>query len=264
MNLTEKFTTYTGLPLGEAIKLLDKLMPDGAYTKVTGVAMDLTDIKPSFLYPLIEEAFGPVGAGWWYEAEVLEHWEGKTGTGKTEYNVMVKVTLRYALFLDGSKVVSEPVVMMGGGTNLEPEWAYKGAVTNAVGAAWSMMGAQRSVYQGLRSHKTDKQERAKEEREAKATQTATLPKSDPDDARKRAVGRYFAFATSIQVGSDMAKQFAKTHAQKESFTELSREEIISAGVALKELEENGGLVDMVTQMRKMFDAKEISEGVAGQ
>jgi hypothetical protein len=60
---------------------------------------------------------------------------------------------------------------MGGSDNKTYEWALKGAVTNALGAAWSLMSYQFSVYAGLRSH-TDFARGATPRPPQRATQTS--------------------------------------------------------------------------------------------
>ena len=152
------YTTLRGYSLDVAIAMLDQELEPNAYSAVPG-ASGLTDISPAYMYETIDCIFGPVGIGWTYEVETLRApWTEKrvssSGREYTLYHVHAEITIRYAYVDDGEIVWSAPITQWGGSSNETSEWAEKGAVTNAIGAAWSVLGWQLSVYKGLRTHTT--------------------------------------------------------------------------------------------------------------
>lgn len=135
--------TILGIPLLNALKGLDKCLPPQAYKAIAGgpgAKAGLTDIIPAYTFELITSLFGPMGIGWGYDE--LEYQRDDKGY------VEVKVLVWYKLS-DGTKV---EWTARGGNSNNTSEWAAKGALTNALGAAWSMQGLQASVYKDIRDH----------------------------------------------------------------------------------------------------------------
>lgn len=159
MNVMQDWTTLTGLTLGQAITKLAEVLPPEAYKKVPGAA-DLTDIDPAYLTETVTKVFGPCGLGWSfsYNPDDLEvrYAERTTRKGDT-YSVyeatLARLDLRFCC-LDGEKrpTWSEPILANGGSDNEQKGFAVRGALTNAIGAAFSKLCWQILVYKGIVSH----------------------------------------------------------------------------------------------------------------
>jgi len=170
--------TFAGLPLEKALKELDRLLPPAAYRPISGGSgqkAGLTDISPSYSMELINELFGPVGLGWGYEE--LEFMRDGAYCA-------VKLRVWYTLYNEtGELTDTVELTARGGNSNGgNREWAEKGALTNALGAAWSLVGLQSSVYKGLRGHETVAEEwRRLNGKQADAAAPATPePATEPE------------------------------------------------------------------------------------
>lgn len=140
--------TLAGMTLADAYREIDRHMDDKAYKPVTIGGRQFTDIKPNWMYELIDECFGPCGIGWGFDVTSREYIGFRTYTSKsnkevTEHAASADVLLWYIL-ADGTRGAYGPVP--GGAKNSERQYAESGAVTNAVGKALSFMGAQRHIY----------------------------------------------------------------------------------------------------------------------
>ena len=146
--------TLMGYTIQDAMSKLDEALGDDAYSKVEGVPGNFTDIKPAWRDEYFNNIFGICGVGWWYEYDGLKMSNGTTEKGKTTYIATIeKLELFYRMVVNGEIVVFGPIPSAGINENvLKPEWAAKGAITSALGAAASRMGWQLSVYQKKRSH----------------------------------------------------------------------------------------------------------------
>lgn len=144
-------TTLDGKDLAEQMKLLDAQLEDGAYRPVgggRGQAIGLTDIVPAYLYATLTTIFGVFGVGWGFKVISSSVESSDSGfLGRA-------VVQPWFAFRDDEKVAHESIMpeVPGASTNNSVEWAEKGAITNALGTAWSFAGWQISVYMGKRSH----------------------------------------------------------------------------------------------------------------
>jgi len=159
MNILNEWHTLTGLTLGEAIKDLKAVLPPSAYKAVPG-SQGLTDIDPSYLTEKATEIFGPVGIGWFYtydQKDLEIHINEKTSSKGREYTEYEVNLLRFQLLFrycdeSGALRVSDPIPTSGGNTNEVRGYAVRGALTNALGAAFAKLCWQLPIYQGIVDH----------------------------------------------------------------------------------------------------------------
>ncbi len=150
----------TGYTLPQAIAELQKPLPASAYKPVPG-ASDLTDIDPAYLTEVATQIFGPIGFGWWYDfqpADLTISAEARTAKSGREYTVFTaslhKLIVRYRLLdASGHTLISEPITATGGSDNEVESYAVRGALTNALGAAFAKLTWQLPVYKGQLSHR---------------------------------------------------------------------------------------------------------------
>lgn len=187
-----KFTTVTGKSLDEVRKLLDAPLPEEAYKKIGGTAMDLTDISPAWTRRALTSIFGLYGFGWGMNhdgADVELTFETKAN-GKTAADVALKRAKFWYVLLNAK---GEPQVFSftctGSGRNEQGNggWALKGAMTNALSTAASFIGFQESVYMGKRSHhdttaKAPVSGMSIDPAKTITTQTPAVPDADPTPA----------------------------------------------------------------------------------
>jgi len=152
--------TVNGFTLPQVIAELQKPLPASAYKPVPG-ATDLTDIDPAYLTEVATQVFGPIGFGWWYDyqpSDLSVTVEARTAKSGREYTVYTaslhKLIVRYRL-LDaaGHTLISEPITATGGNDNEVESYAVRGALTNALGAAFAKLTWQLPVYKGQLSHR---------------------------------------------------------------------------------------------------------------
>lgn len=152
--------SVTGFTLPDAIAEMQKPLPASAYKPVPG-ASDLTDIDPAYLTEVATQVFGPIGFGWWYDfapSDLTINAEIRTAKSGREYTVYTaslhKLIVRYRL-LDaaGHTLISEPITATGGNENEIEAYAVRGALTNALGAAFAKLTWQLPVYKGQLSHR---------------------------------------------------------------------------------------------------------------
>jgi hypothetical protein len=159
MNVMQDWKTLTGMTLGQAITKLAEVLPPEAYKKVPGAA-DLTDIDPAYLTETVTKVFGPCGLGWTFsynpadlEVRYAERTTRKGDTYAVYEATLARLDLRYCC-LDGENrpTWSEPILANGGSDNEQKGFAVRGALTNAIGAAFSKLCWQILVYKGVVSH----------------------------------------------------------------------------------------------------------------
>jgi hypothetical protein len=152
--------SVTGLTLPDAIAEMQRPLPASAYKPVPG-ASDLTDIDPAYLTEVATQVFGPIGFGWWYDfapTDLTISAEARTAKSGREYTIYTaslhKLIVRYRL-LDGAghTLISEPITATGGNENEVESYAVRGALTNALGAAFAKLTWQLPVYKGQLSHR---------------------------------------------------------------------------------------------------------------
>ena len=159
MNVMQDWKTLTGLTLGQAITKLAEVLPPEAYKKVPGAA-DLTDIDPAYLTETVTKVFGPCGLGWTFSynpSDLEVRYAERTNRKGEPYAVyeatLARLDLRFCC-LDGENrsTWSEPILANGGSDNEQKGFAVRGALTNAIGAAFSKLCWQILVYKGIVSH----------------------------------------------------------------------------------------------------------------
>jgi len=152
--------TVTGFTLEQVVAELQKPLPAAAYKPVPG-ASDLTDIDPAYLTEVATRVFGPIGFGWWYDytpTDLTVSAEVRTAKSGREYTVFTaslhKLIVRYRLIdASGTTLISEPITATGGNDNEVESYAVRGALTNAIGAAFAKLTWQLPVYKGQLSHR---------------------------------------------------------------------------------------------------------------
>jgi hypothetical protein len=177
--------TVTGFTLEQVVAELQKPLPASAYKPVPG-ASDLTDIDPAYLTEAATKVFGPIGFGWWYDytpTDLTVSAEVRTAKSGREYTVFTaslhKLIVRYRLIdASGTTLISEPITATGGNDNEVESYAVRGALTNAIGAAFAKLTWQLPVYKGQLSHRNA----------ATFGETGASKKADPKPAAKAPVG----------------------------------------------------------------------------
>ena len=187
--------TVTGFTLEQVVAELQKPLPASAYKPVPG-ASDLTDIDPAYLTEAATKIFGPIGFGWWYDyapTDLTVKAEVRTAKSGREYTVYTaslhKLIVRYRLIdASGTTLISEPITATGGNDNEVESYAVRGALTNAIGAAFAKLTWQLPVYKGQLSHRNAATFGAAEGRSADKksttpiTATAAKPAAEPAPA----------------------------------------------------------------------------------
>jgi len=151
--------TLTGFKPDEALRKMQSVLPASAYKKVDGVALDLTDVDPAYLTEYANLVFGMVGFGWWYDFDQPNvSAEIRVNQYKKEYTIYIVTISRFKLFyrlidVQGNELVSAPIFSSGEAENQKQGWAIRGAITNAINAAFSKLEWQMPVYKNEVTHK---------------------------------------------------------------------------------------------------------------
>ena len=151
--------TLTGFKPDEALRKMQSVLPASAYKKIDGVAMDLTDVDPAYLTEYANMVLGMVGMGWWYDFDEPNiSAEVRVNKFKQEYTIYTvtikKFKLCYRLIdAQGNELVSAPIFSSGEAENQKQGWAIRGAITNAINAAFSKLEWQMPVYKNEVTHK---------------------------------------------------------------------------------------------------------------
>lgn len=149
--------TLTGLTLDQAIGIMKAKLPPTAYKPVPDMPY-LTDINPAYLTEVATNVFGMCGIGWHYrfDAPVVTEFVQKTRSGERG---MFRADLDYFYLVvtvqteDGNLIESEPIYVNGSNDSEDRGYAVRGAITNALGAAFSKLCWQLPLYQGLYDNK---------------------------------------------------------------------------------------------------------------
>ena len=181
--------TVTGFTLEQVIAEMQKPLPASAYKPVPG-ASDLTDIDPAYLTEVATKIFGPIGFGWWYDyqpADLTVSAEARIAKSGREYTVYTaslhKLIVRYRLIdASGQVLISEPITATGGNDNEVESYAVRGALTNAIGAAFAKLTWQLPVYKGQLSHRNAATFGDKKPAAAKSAATRSTAMADPAPA----------------------------------------------------------------------------------
>lgn len=148
--------TMSGLTWEQAIAKLKETLPESAYKKVEGSAFGGTDISPAWLTEKANEIFGPCGVGWTFtyeQSDALVSRETRNSKAGREYSVwsawLTRLELRI-LWLGFEGIDRGVILSTGYAEGENPAYALRGAVTNALGSAFSKLCWQVGVYKGER------------------------------------------------------------------------------------------------------------------
>lgn len=182
--------TMTGIPVSEVPARMKAILPPQAYKEIKGNSAGLTDINPAYLTEVSTEVFGLLGYGWTYDYDPADlemtyiKLTSKNGREYDNFTVIIKRFLVSICLTDGEKEIwTKPFPVTGGSDNEAIENAYKGAITSALGHAFSRLCWQLDVYKGLLSHTNAAQEWQKRNGKQPVLQTqgtqpgTTLPPS---------------------------------------------------------------------------------------
>lgn len=159
MNLNELTDVMIGKePIGEATSLtgmtytdirgrLKEVLPPEAYSAVGGASY-LTDINPAYLTEALTDCFGPCGIGWGYELDPDRLTVTQAERQGMKYEAQI-VPLVFWYVLEGRRWM---IPSTGGSANRTADWAIRGAITNAIGAAAAKLEWQIEVYKGNVDH----------------------------------------------------------------------------------------------------------------
>jgi hypothetical protein len=218
--------TVTGFTLEQVVAELQKPLPASAYKPVPG-ASGLTDIDPAYLTEVATKVFGPAGFGWWFDfqpTDLVIAAEARTAKSGREYTVYTaslhKLVVRYRLLdATGQPLISEPITATGGNDNETESYAVRGALTNAIGAAFAKLTWQLPVYKGQLSHHNAATfgENGKKPAGAKAPTSATTKATavvEPTTAASTANGDGPDLSQfEIKLGKHAGKKFGEVSSQ---------------------------------------------------
>ena len=202
LNQMKQLYTFTGYTLVDAIRKFKEVLPPDAYTEVkySQTGKSLTDISPAYLLELVTKVFGPIGIGWYYDYDPdkvtleLVSRPSKNDPGRMQWNAHIKyLTVRYLYYEEGKDgqpgrpYVSEPIISNGHSENVAEGYALRGAITNAIGAAFQKLLFQLDVYKGTLDHNNAtkrykaQQERKKAERDAAKANGTKVEEEDEEE-----------------------------------------------------------------------------------
>lgn len=187
----DNFKTFTGLTMQQALEKMGEPLHPSAY-KAVGGATDLTDINPAFLTKVANDVFGMCGFGWFYyipDNQTLDQ-EIKTSKSGREYTLYkarideLRLYIRLRDPATGEEMLSDAILANGYSENEDLGYAMRGAITNALGAAFSKLNWQILVYMGKLTHKNAaavwNKRNKQEETEAEAPPQAVDGEKVPD------------------------------------------------------------------------------------
>lgn len=159
-NPMQAWTTLAGYSLEEALAKMNEILPPDAYKKVGGGGgPEFTDISPAYLTKTANAVFGPCGIGWKYDivdgsiVNTSIDKVSKNGNAYTEHTTEMLLRLNYAYAdNDGNLHWSEAILANGSNANSDKGYAFRGALTNAIGSAFAKLNWQLLVYMGKLNH----------------------------------------------------------------------------------------------------------------
>jgi len=171
------YTTLTGLTMDQVAEKLDAELPPDAYSRIPG-AVDLTDIDPAYMRNALNSVFGLCGVGWGYDYTVADL---DISFGEKSVAAVCRRLTFWFKLKDDDGIRCFEIPATGASENRNPQYAMKGALTNALGNAVSNLGFQESVYMGKRSHTTvgRRPPASSKPSSAKAPSSATATPSKP-------------------------------------------------------------------------------------
>lgn len=176
----DKYKTLTDMTFQEVLVEMKRILPPAAY-KAVGTNSRLTDINPAYLTEVATRVFGPVGIGWSFDYDAIETRDAIESTRNGDRAVTIadiyKLSLKYAYVDDnGSIRWSEPILATGNSKNSDRGHAVRGALTNAIGAAFSKLLWQLKTYKGIVDHNNAREMYDKQkERDAKKKANGSKP-----------------------------------------------------------------------------------------
>jgi hypothetical protein len=128
----------TDMHIKELLKELGKPFPPEAFEVDDSRGFELVGIKGAYVIERLNEVFGPCGSGWAYtvkRAELMDDW------------MMVDIELRYCI----NGEWSEPILAFGDCRVVRGRLgdARKGALSDALKKAASLLGVGNEAYKGL-------------------------------------------------------------------------------------------------------------------
>ena len=177
--------TLTGFKPDEALRKMQTVLPASAYRKVEGVAIDITDVDPAYLTEYANLVFGMVGFGWWYDFdEPSVSAEVRVNKFKKEYTIYTVTIKKFKLYYrlidsQGNELVSSPIFSSGEAENQAQGWAIRGAITNAINAAFSKLEWQLLVYKNQVTHKNAEKMQDHDPDEKVAVKKPVADKTEP-------------------------------------------------------------------------------------
>lgn len=261
MNALSSYKTLTGLTLGEAIGSLQVVLPPEAYKPVPGTRVKgpdgreraLTDIDPAYLTEAVTEAFGPCGIGWWYQHDgdrmLVEQVTKTKRSGGTydQWRAAIPQFYLYYIYLDesGEEQISKPVLSSGASDNSDYGYAIRGAITNAIAAAFAKLLWQNLVYKGLLHHENVR--RFKADGNGKANGNTRSKSADKSNGKssskpkdKRALDADPATAQKSDGNGDLASYVVPFGANKDkTLAELSLDDLEWAAEKMSPFNEEG-------------------------
>jgi hypothetical protein len=169
--------TMSGFTWRDAIGRLKEVLPESAYKAVEGSKFGGTDISPAWLTDKATEIFGPCGEGWLFdylEDDVVVAKENRAKRNGEVYEIWTAWVKRLGLRIRWGEEYSGEILATGYAEGDNPAYALRGAVTNALGSAFSKLCWQVHIYKGERV----------ERRTGTGTSTSARPIAQAQDERQ--------------------------------------------------------------------------------
>lgn len=222
MSYLEGLRTLNGYTMTEMLNEMLRVLPPAAYTAV-GDNKRFTDINPAYLTEVVTRVFGPIGIGWKFEYDDIQVQDKveKTRNGDRTVHIadIFKLRLYYAFVDDqGNPQWSEPILATGGNKNSDRGHAVRGALTNAIGAAFAKLCWQLRTYKGIVTH--DNAQEAYEKQKAKdaakkAGSNGSKPERDVEESEEAPIT-----TEAVEVGH------SEGQAEEEPADERTEEEVV--------------------------------------
>ena len=168
MNIEDysKLRTLNGYSPQQVLAEMQKPLEANAYKKVQGAGANLTDIKSPYLVETLTRLFGMYGIGWMtrHGPITVDKYNTVTSSGKDRlvYDAQVMDFELVLVWDNGGVAASTTIDSTGGSDNDVQEYAIRGALTNALGAAAARMLWQLHIYKN-QTAPTSKDEKQSEQ-----------------------------------------------------------------------------------------------------
>lgn len=147
--------TLNGYDINSLPIILDQVLPASAYKKIPAGGLDLTDVDANWQKRVFNKIFGMYGIGWGFSFDKQDI-DIRFEEGKNRDVPYVRIVGKFwYAYSDKSGKIHHATFDVTGANNNQTGnegYALKGAITNAIGFAGSMLGWQESIYLGARSH----------------------------------------------------------------------------------------------------------------